>query len=142
MNFLVKSICFVMFIGFFLHCGGKAQRVMVCDIPQIDLRVELWELKHYTRMMISEYKTWFVVKRGKGEAREFLIDERYIEYRLTRVFVSEDYDAIRIETSGVKMDETRMIAEYLVEQGRFSSRSEPSVYGKEGWILLKEKRVH
>ena len=67
MNVLVKSICCLILIGSFLYCGGKAQRVMVCDIPQIDLKVE---------------------------------------------------------------------------QGRFSARSEPSVYGKEGWILLKEKRVH
>ena len=142
MSSMVKSVIFVILVVAFLQCGVKAKRVMVCDIPQIDMAVELWELPDYTQVLITEYKTWIVIKSGKSEAKEFLIDERYISYRLTRVFISEDYNAIRIETSSIGKDETHLIAEYLVGQERFSARSEPTVYGKKGWKLLKEKQIH
>lgn len=137
-----KLALLVILAAAFLQCGVKAKRVMVCEIPQIDMVVELWELPDYTQVLITEYKTWIVIKSGKNEAKEFLIDERYISYRLTRVFISEDYNEIRIETSSIGKDETHLIAEYLVGQERFSARSELTVFGKKGWILLKEKRIH
>jgi hypothetical protein len=138
----IVAILFFSIIVDYLILDPALQKKMVlsANIPGSSSTVELWERPSSFLPIFQEYETWFVYKTSSAEESWHIIDDQYITFRTVSVLISTDYEDIRVETTGIGYP-SHMIAEYNLTRHEFKARSETTVRGEEGWIVIKEQVV-
>ncbi|MBI5806319.1 hypothetical protein HZA73_09760 [candidate division TA06 bacterium] len=116
------------------------KNVMVLSQPllQNNQTIELWE-KPYHNIFSMEYTTWFVFNNN-GNRTWHLIDDKYISFGTVSLFVSNNNDTIRVETTGAATP-LHLIAQYSLSDKNFVARSEETVSNKAGWKLLRSLKI-
>lgn len=136
---IILAICLTIYYLLLSPLWQQKRMVLSVGIPNSTDTLELWEDPLWN-LGVTEYETWFVIRSATGKEDWHVIDPEYIQFRKVAVLISSDYSRIRVETTGISSP-SHMIAEYDLNSKTFSSGDEWSVKGKEGWLLLKEKKV-
>jgi hypothetical protein len=138
---IILTICLAIYYRFFSPLWQQKRMVLSVGIPNSTDTVELWEEPLMSPIpIVTEYETRFVIRFSTGKEDWHVIDPEYIQFRKVAVLISTDSSKIRVETTGISTP-SHMIAEYDLRNQTFRAEDEFSVIGKEGWVLLKEKKV-